>query len=250
MTFLVTLILSFIQGVTEFLPVSSSGHLFLVSHFLPYSDPNLFFDVILHLGTLLAVIVFFLPRWKQLIPRPNFLINLTVCTLPAVIIGLIAKDFIENFLRSPTIVVAALISGALILWLADRHNRLLSSTLTWQKALVIGLFQALAFIPGASRAGMTISGGLFMGLKRKESTEFSFLAAIPVIAGAGTLEIFQAISQASSINWCQAALGFVLSFFFGLMSIKWLIKFLQTRGFKTFVGYRILLGLIILVLLV
>ncbi|MBU1110310.1 undecaprenyl-diphosphate phosphatase [Patescibacteria group bacterium] len=252
------ILLPLIQGITEFLPVSSTGHLVLAEHFLPGIKPDLFFDTVLHLGTLLAIIVYFRRLWIKYLTNRQLLINLIICTLPAIVFGFLGEAYIEKTLRSPLVIAGALTAGAIILWLGDRSNTtnwaykrtntppVVFNNLPPKKALLIGLFQSLALIPGASRAGMTIAGGLLVGLKRKEAAEFSFLAAIPVIAGAVTLESYQTLSSSTAINWPQALLGLTLAFVFGSIAIHWLIKYLQTKSFKPFVWYRIILGLLVL----
>ncbi|MBU0709031.1 undecaprenyl-diphosphatase UppP [Patescibacteria group bacterium] len=244
-----TIILSLTQGITEFLPISSTGHLILITSVLPNIEPDLFLDTMLHLGTLIAILIYFSSRWIKLISSMKLLTNILLCTIPAAIVGIIAKNQIETALRNPPTVAVSLILGAALLWLADRksdQNTSSLSNLSLKQALLIGAFQATALIPGASRAGMTIAGGLLLGLKRKEAAEFSFLAAIPVIAGAGIFEITESINAQIVIDWPQTILGLTLSSIFGLICIKWFIKYLQKEDFKPFVWYRVVLGIVIL----
>lgn len=202
------LIMGIVQGLTEFLPVSSSGHLIIIPYLLGWTDPfitSLAFSVMLHLGTLVALLVYFRADWLAIVPAgfsglrerslgtdPNRRLAwlLVVATIPAVIAGPILNDRLEAAVRTAEDVAIAMVVGAAVLWLADQVGRKVDGIdkVTFPRALVIGLAQAVALVPGISRAGMSISAGLFAGLTREAAARFSFLMAAPIIAGAGVFE--------------------------------------------------------------
>jgi undecaprenyl-diphosphatase len=202
------LIIGIVQGLTEFLPISSSGHLIIVPYLLGWTDPfitSLAFSVMLHLGTLVALLVYVRADWLAIVPAgfsplrerslgtdPNRRLAwlLVVATIPAVIAGPILNDRLEAAVRTAEDVAIAMVVGAAVLWLADQVGRKVDGIdkVTFPRALVIGLAQAVALVPGISRAGMSISAGLFAGLTREAAARFSFLMAAPIIAGAGVFE--------------------------------------------------------------
>ena len=241
------LILGFVQGLTEFLPVSSSGHLILVRDIFNLSVTNgLFFDVMLHLATGLAVIVYFRNDLKQMILRPkeNQILWLAIIlgTIPAMVFGL----FFSEELRDPYVVVLALIGGSVLFLIAEKfatQNRIL----TIGKGAGIGLFQALALIPGVSRSGATISGGLLLGMKRDEAAKFSFLLGLPIIFGASILEGLRSIDVFINGEVSSGLIvGVITSFVTGMVAVHYLLKFLKNNSLKVFAWYRIILALLIL----
>jgi len=260
------------QGLTEFLPVSSSGHLilipFLLGGVLPgMKDPfitSLEFSVILHIGTLAALLIYFARDWVRLIPaffgflRARSLdsdpdrrlsVLLAVATVPALIIGFLLHD-LEDRLREPGLVATMLVVGAAILWLAERtgSRRLLALDLSPARALVIGFAQALALVPGISRSGISISAGLFTGLRREEAARFSFLMATPITAAAAAFEVLQVVTgQGVAVQAVPLAAGLASSFVFGIAAIAVLLRFLRTRSTDVFVAYRVLLAAAVLV---
>jgi undecaprenyl-diphosphatase len=247
-TLLQSAVLGLVQGLTEFLPISSSAHLILVPYFLHWEDPGLSFDVALHLGTLVGVLAYFWRDFWDMLTLPDHrktLGFLIVATIPGAIFGLLFEHKAEDAFRSPHLIAWALIVMGALLALADRKARGLKSIpdLTWTDALIIGISQALALIPGVSRSGITITTALALGYKREEAARFSFLMSAPIIAGAGILKM-KAILMAPD----KAALGagFICSALAGFLAICALMKFVQTRSYMPFAVYRWILGLFVL----
>lgn len=249
------IIMGIIQGIGEFLPISSSGHLVLAPWVFDWEVPGLTFDVALHMGTLIAVLLYFWRDWAKLataaVTRKNAQYQrlfwfLVLATIPAGLAGVLLGDLIEEFLRSPLIVGFTLIFFALLLYIADKKQQLRDlENMTLMDALLIGIAQALALIPGVSRAGITMTAARLFSYSREEAARFSFLLSTPVIFGAGVLEL-------SNVNLSQISFPFIMgvvsSCIVGILSISFLIKYLRTNNFKIFVGYRIILGLIIITL--
>ena len=253
------LILAIIQGMTEFLPVSSSAHLILVPKIIGWNDQGLLFDIALHFGTLLAVLIYFRDDLAQMIEdllrnrshniMQSDVMILIIATIPIVIVGGLFNDWIENNLRSSNVIATTSIIFGLILLASDKFSSS-KNNLTLRIGLLIGLAQVLALIPGVSRSGITITMGLFMGLGRVKSAKFSFLLAIPVILGASVLQIYESYSIAfSSINYVLLLTGLSVSFLFAYFTIHWFLAFVTKVGMFPFVIYRIALGLFIFVLL-
>ena len=253
-------ILALVQGITEFLPISSSAHLILVSHFLGLGEGLLAFDIAVHSGTLAAVIFHFRRELITIIPRYQFpdaqlSINqnvwplLVVASLPVIIAGGLLKNVIATELRSTEIIAATTIIFAFALWFADaRRHPTDTQAIDLRQALIIGLAQVLALMPGTSRAGITITAALLLGLSRRQSLNFSFLLAIPVIGGATVLNVWDML-QSPEMNadlWYAMAVGFVISAAFALLTIKLFVRFVERIGLLPFVIYRILLGIVLL----
>lgn len=264
MTTLQALVLGLVQGLTEFIPVSSTAHLRLVPHFLGWDDPGAAFSAVIQLGSLLAVFTYFAADiWKLLLAalaslrHRNLNYNsdarlawsIAVGTLPIAVLGLAFKDFIEGDARQLTIIAIALIALALLLLLAERLGRRtrLMQELGFGEIQFIGLCQALALIPGCSRSGSTIMGGLFLGLKREEAARFSFLLGLPAIGAAGALEFVKllkgGLGEAGLLN---LGVGIVAAALSSYLAIGFLLRFLQRHGTHWFAYYRILLGIFIL----
>jgi undecaprenyl-diphosphatase len=249
------------QGLLEFLPISSSAHLILVPAVLGWQDQGLAFDVAVHVGTLLAVVIYFrrelasiLRDWfKSLATRREVTQNavlgwgMIIGTLPVGVAGLLAKDWVETLLRSPLVIAAATIVFGGLLWLAQvlGSQRRGLDRLTWQDALVIGLFQAVALIPGTSRSGITLTGGLLLGLERAAAARFSFLLSIPVIFLAGGIKAMDLL-QAETADWYALALGIAVSGISAYGCIGWFLRFLERVGTFPFVLYRLVLGAVLL----
>lgn len=233
-------ILGIVQGLTEFLPVSSSGHLVLFQSFIPgFSQPGVLFDAYLHLGTLVAVLVFYYKRILKLDFR--YLKILVLATIPAVIVGFLLKDYIDLIFQNTKLVSFALIITGFMNLRTDT-NKESADGINNKKGFLIGLFQAFAIIPGISRSGSTIFAGTYFGLKKEKAAEFSFLLSIPAILGANVLEMVKGgTNQLLSINYIA---GFICSFVFGLVCIKILLKVLQTNKFKYFGYYCIGVGIL------
>jgi undecaprenyl-diphosphatase len=261
------LVIGIVQGLTEFLPISSSGHLILVPYLLGWTDPflnSLAFSVMLHMGTLVALLVYFWHDWARLVPaglaalrdrsfqgdpdrRMAWLIAATLP--PAVVLGVLLNDFFEEKVRQPLLVAAMLVVGAAILWLADRAGRKSEpiERLGFRGAFGIGCAQALALVPGISRSGISISAGLGLGLTREAATRFSFLMATPVIAGAGLFELKKLVSGqvASDVNAGAIAIGFLAAVVAGFAAIHVLLRFVRGHPMTVFVVYRILLAALV-----
>jgi undecaprenyl-diphosphatase len=262
-------ILGIVQGLTEFLPISSSGHLILVPALLGWDDAfleSLAFSVMLHLATLLALLVYFRADWLRLVPAGLAALRdrsfrgdpdrrlawlLAVTTVPAMIVGLALNDMIETTFREPRLVAVTLVVGAAILWLADRlgsRNRTMTG-LTFPIAVGIGAAQALALVPGISRSGISISAGLFAGLDRESAARFAFLMATPITFGAGVWELRKLVAGESAVVVQLEPLvaGMLASLVSGLVAITVLLRFLRTHGVGLFVAYRIALAALVVV---
>jgi len=263
------IVLGLVQGLTEFLPVSSSGHLIVVPALLGWNDPfieSLAFSVMLHVATLLALLLYFRSDWLRLIPAGLATLRdrsfrddpdrklawlLAASTVPAVIVGLLLNDVIETALREPRLVALTLVAGGLVLWVADRHGSRTRpiSGLTFPMALGIGAAQALALVPGVSRSGISISAGLFAGLDREAAARFAFLMATPITAGAGLWELRTILAGEAGVELPLVPLlaGMVASLLAGLFGISVLMRYLRSHGVGIFVAYRIALAALIVV---
>lgn len=257
------LVLSLVQGLTEFLPVSSSAHLILVPQFTGWSDQGLAFDVAVHFGTLTAVVSYFrrelstmMVEWvgsltgKGLTPDAKLAWAVGLGTIPVGLVGLLFKDGIELYLRSPLVIAATTILFGLLLWWADRSSQQQRSEheMGWRTVAVIALAQAVALIPGTSRSGITITAGLMMGLTRQGAARFSFLLSIPVIVLAGGLETKALIEQEAAVDWSALLLGTLFSALSAYLCIHYFLKLLDRVGMVPFVIYRLLLGVVLLLL--
>lgn len=268
------LVMGITQGLTEFLPVSSSGHLIVVPYLLGFHDPfitSLAFTVMLHLGTLVALLIYFREDWVRLIPAGLAAIRdrslrrdrsrledperrlawlLVVATIPAVIAGVLLNDLVESNVRSPALVAVMLVIGAAILWLADRagtHTKEIDAV-SFPLAFGIGVAQAIALIPGISRSGISISAGLFAGLSREAAARFSFLMATPVIAGAGAWEALKFIrgEETVSVSIGPLVVGVVAALVAGVLAIEVTLRFLRSHPVTVFVAYRIVVAVVVL----
>ena len=265
------LVMGIVQGLTEFLPISSSGHLILVPWLLGWDEPfitSLAFSVMLHLGTLAALLVYFARDWIRLVgaglaslrdrrigddPSRRLAWVLVAATIPAAVVGGLLGDTIENAARRPAIVALALVVGAVILWYADRvgrHERDVEAIRS-PAGVAIGAAQALALVPGVSRSGITISAGLLLGLTRESAARFSFLLAAPTIAGAGLLEAYHLVrGDAGPIpNASILVVGVVAAAVTGMLAIRALLEWFRRRGVGIFVAYRIALAALVVVFL-
>lgn len=261
------ILLGLVQGLTEFLPVSSSAHLRVVSELLGIGDAGAAFTAITQIGTELAVVVFFwrdivriIGRWflslRGKISRkdPDALMGwwIIIGTIPIVVLGLVFQDHIETTLRSLWFVAGTLIFFGLLLGFADwigKKTRPLEK-LTWKHGLIFGFAQALALIPGVSRSGGTITAGLFMGYRREAAARYSFLLAIPAVFGSGFYQLIKAVNTPGTTPMGLTALATVIAFVVALVVIKFFMGYISKRSFTPFVIYRVLLGIVIIVLLV
>lgn len=259
------IVLSVVQGLTEFLPISSAGHLILVPMFTGWDDQGLTFDLAVHFGSLLAVVLYFRQE-LQLIARDWFRSVTTrrqtdnsklgwavlLGTIPVGLAGLALKDLVEITLRTPTnaaiVIGCSLIGFGLILGLADWRFRGTRSEyqMTWKHVLVIGMAQALALIPGTSRSGITMTAALFMGMSREGAARFSFLLSIPVIVLATGLQLLGLIGSMDQVIWGALLLGVVLSAISAYLCIHYFLVFIKKIGMQPFVAYRVILGAILL----
>ncbi len=257
MDFIQILVLALVQGLTEFLPVSSSAHLILVPVLTGWEDQGLAFDVAVHVGTLSAVVIYFRHEISKM--TISWLVSVSgrgldqdaklawavlFGTIPVGLAGLLFKDFIELHLRSPEVLATATLVFALLLWWADVKGREKRDeySLRWTDVLFIGCAQALALIPGTSRSGVTMTAALFLGLSRKASARFSFLLSIPVIVLAGGLETIDYLKDASIDDMQPLMLGALLSGVSAYFCIHYFLKLLEKIGMLPFVIYRIILA--------
>lgn len=248
-----------IQGITEFLPISSTGHLVLAhSLFEASATDSLAFDAVLHLATALAVIVYFYSDIMVLVNTAlrklgnlpvnerdfTLLLSILVGTVPAVILGLSLETIIATMFRSPVLVAVVLITGSIFFMYAEwvYLNRPQLNEMNLKNGLIIGLFQALALIPGVSRSGATIAGGMLLGLSREEAARFAFLLAIPVILGAGSVKLLGLITADVAIDWTGLMIGAGVAFAFGMFAIHFLLSFVRKHTLWPFIWYRIILA--------
>jgi undecaprenyl-diphosphatase len=271
MTILQALILGTLQGITEFLPISSSGHLIFVPHVFGWGDQGITFDVIVHLGSLVAVVAYFRSSLWRIISSfwsrgINSKMNrtlgllLVLSVIPAGLVGLFASDYIESTVRSATVVAYGLIVWGIVLYIAERYSKHLEKNkknltevteMSWQQVAVISVAQAIALIPGTSRSGITMTTGLFSKLSKKAAAEFSFLMSVPVISIAGALKVLQFVKAGGeSIALEPLVIGFLAAAFSGYLAIWGLMKIIEKWSFVPFVVYRVVVGILILVFLV
>lgn len=256
-----TVLLALIQGITEFLPISSSAHLILPSQLLGWEDQGLAFDVAVHVGTLLAIVLYMRREllklavgWctdtaqGRLSEDSRLAWAIIIGTIPAGLAGLLLNDWIEANLRSGLVIAATTIGFGLALWWSDHHGSRTGSLnqIGWRAALIIGLAQALALIPGTSRSGITMTAALLLGFDRAASARFSFLLSVPLIAAAGLLKGKELVDAGTTAQWETIALGTVLAFVSALACIHLFLAFLERIGFTPYVIYRLLLGGVLL----
>jgi undecaprenyl-diphosphatase len=248
--------LALIQGITEFLPISSSAHLLLPKEVLGWPDQGLAFDVAVHFGSLIAVVTYFRHDiWALMRDGLGGLRDgrftddgrlawlIVLATIPAGLAGLIFKGFIETHLRSAAVIAATTIIFGVVLWWADVRGKRQQSLaqLNWKKALAIGAAQALALIPGTSRSGITMTAGLLLGMEREAAARFSFLMSIPIIALSALLLSLDLIAQ-DSVPWREILLGVMLSGISAYLCIHFFLQFINRIGMAPFAIYRLLLG--------
>ena len=268
-TILQALVMGIVQGLTEFLPVSSSGHLVIVPFLFGWNDPflnSLAFSVMLHLGTLVALLVYFREDWVRLIPAGLAAIRdrsfrgdadrrlawlLVASTIPAALVGVVFSDVIEDQFRQVGLVALMLVVGGVILYVADRIGRRSRAIadITFPVAVGIGAAQALALIPGISRSGISISAGRLAGLDREAAARFAFLMATPITAGAGIFELRKLLvgEAGVTISVAPMLIGMVAAAVSGLLAIHFMLRYLRTRSLDVFVWYRFVLAGIVLV---
>ncbi len=267
MDWLIAAILGIVQGLTEFLPISSSAHLRIVGEFLlPGQDPGAFFTAIVQIGTETAVLVYF---WKDITsiivawcralvgrgPKDDPKVRLgwliILGSIPIAVLGLLFESQIETVLRSLWITATMLIVFGIILGVADKYGSRTYELkdMTWGQGILYGLAQAMALIPGVSRSGGTIIAGRLMGFKREAAARYSFLLAVPAVMASGFYGLFKSIGEPMVLGWGPTALATLVSFVVGYIVIVGFLKFISTRSFAVFVWYRVIIGLVIYALL-
>lgn len=259
------ILLAVIQGFTEILPISSSGHLLLPSLLLGWKDQGLAFDVAMHMGTLAAVIIYFrkdiwamINSWcasvfkQQHDQHSRLAWQIALATIPAAIVGVLADDFIEENFRHIGVVTATTFIYAILLAAADRfgHHRIGIFSMTWRMALIIGIAQALALIPGTSRSGVTMTAALLLGMTRESGARFSFLMSVPIIAAAGTLKMLDLIQQPPAEGWSMVLVGMLVAAITAYLCIAGFLRFIARIGMMPFVIYRLILGCVLVAVMV
>ena len=260
MELLQAVVLALIQGLTEFLPISSSAHLILLPKLFGWPDQGLAFDVAVHVGTLVAVSVYFESDIRHLTSawcaavfkgiqtqESKLAWAVIIATVPAVVFGFLANEWFTEVLRNPLLIGAMTIGFGLLLWWADRAGSRTSEefSLTLVQAFLIGCAQAVALIPGTSRSGVTITAGLALGLTRKAAARFSFLLSIPIIFAAGSVKLLDLIRQPEQVSWLALGLATLVSALAAYLCVHYFLALVERIGLTPFVIYRILLGLIL-----
>src|SRR3989344_7867421 len=237
------IIVGIVQGFTEFLPISSSAHLYLVSYIFGWDYQGLGFDVALHGGTLLAVLWIFWKDYLAVLKNPKMFWYLVLGSIPAALAGFFLQDQIENVFRNPLVMIFTLAGFAVLLWYADKKSKKADdlAALSPKKTLFIGAMQALSLVPGVSRSGITTTAGLFAGLTREQAVRFAFLLSGPIIFGAMLVEVKDLRVLDSAV-----IAGFIAAAISGSLAIKFLLKYVARRNFNVFVWYRIALAIVIL----
>ncbi len=263
MTITEAIVLGVVQGLTEFLPISSSGHLILTRSLFGIEDPNaLAFDAVLQLASIIAVALYFFPDIWQLTQTAlrklgrlpvnqrdeTLLYAILIGTVPAVLLGLTLESLMETLFRSPLLVAGVLVIGSVLFMYAEWKYLHVPRTneMTVKKGFQIGLFQALALIPGMSRSGMSMVGGMLLGLSRAEAARFSFLLALPVITGAGLKKFLEMITSDQTIVWGSVLVGASAAFLSGIFAIHFMISFVRKHTLWPFIWYRIILAAFVL----
>jgi undecaprenyl-diphosphatase len=258
---LTSALLGLLEGLTEFLPVSSTGHLLLASHFLGFESAGKTFEVVIQLGAVLALLtVYFAKLWQVFSTAHRdpaalrFVVSVALAFLPAVVVGVLAHDFIKNVLfETPRLIAVMLIVGGVILLFIDRiapeplHHD--ATTLPFRKALAIGAVQCLAMIPGVSRSGATIVGALLMGVEKRAAAEFSFFLSMPTMAAAVGYDLLKSRDVLDFSALSEIAVGFGLAFLTGVIVVKWLLTYISRHGYGLFGWWRIIVGSVALVAL-
>jgi len=258
-----SVIIGGVQGVSEFLPISSSGHLVLIPYLFKWDYNGLSFDIALHFGTAIAIIAYFWKDWMRIIKKTinpkydteyiehdypdNFLWKILVASIPAAILGVFLDKYVETYLHSPLLIAFNLIFFGLVLWLFDKHSKssLIVKNVSYSQSFIVGCAQAIALMPGVSRSGITMTASRFFGLKRKDAARFSFLLATPAMIGAFLISAKDIVGNDLNLVFL---LGVLSSTFFGFLAIKYLLKYLERGSFSVFVWYRIVLAIIITVI--
>ncbi|WP_410218898.1 undecaprenyl-diphosphate phosphatase [Paracoccus sp. (in: a-proteobacteria)] len=258
---IVAAVLGILEGLTEFIPVSSTGHILLAGHFLGFESPARSFEVLIQLGALLAILGVYAGRiWQILSDAPHdpaarrFVTAVLVAFLPAVVIGVLAHDFIKTVLfESPMLIAVMLILGGLVLLWVDRHattpRHTRAEEFPLSMALKIGLFQCMAMIPGVSRSGATIVGALLLGADKRSAAEFSFFLAMPTMLGAFSYDLYKNRDALDAAAIGNIGVGFLAALISGIIVVRWLLGYVSQHGYALFAWWRILVGSLILLAL-
>jgi undecaprenyl-diphosphatase len=252
-------VMGIVEGLTEFLPISSTGHLILTGALIGFDDEKAkVFDIAIQTGAILAVIIVYWQRIRDTIVQlptqeraQRFAVNVIIAFLPAAVLGVLFNKMIKAHLFNAPVVATTFIIGAFIILWAEKRQRVAVridsvDEMRWHDALKVGLAQCLALVPGTSRSGATIIGGMLLGLSRKAATEFSFYLAIPTLIGAGVYSVWKERANLSMADLPLFAVGFIVSFIFAWLCVRWLLRYISTHTFTPFAWYRIAFGIIVL----
>jgi undecaprenyl-diphosphatase len=252
-------VMGIVEGLTEFLPISSTGHLILTGALIGFDDEKAkVFDIAIQTGAILAVIIVYWQRIRDTIVQlptqqraQRFALNVLIAFIPAVVLGLLFGKVIKAHLFNAWVVATTFILGAFVILWAEKRQRVATrihsvDEMTWRDSLKVGLAQCLALIPGTSRSGATIIGGMLFGLSRQVATEFSFYLAIPTLVGAGVYSVYKERASLSMADLPLFGVGFLFSFIFAWLCVRWLIRYISTHNFTPFAWYRIAFGIVVL----
>ncbi|MGQ0567676.1 MAG: undecaprenyl-diphosphate phosphatase [Gemmobacter sp.] len=260
-TLLSALFLGVVEGLTEFIPVSSTGHLLLAGHFIGFESAGRTFEVVIQLGAVLAILSVYAAKllavFRAVPTDPGarrFVLSVLLAFLPAVVVGVLARDFIKTVLfEGPWLIAVMLILGGVVLLFVDRmapppvvHDPM---ALSFRTALVIGIIQCFAMIPGVSRSGATIVGALMLGVGKRAAAEFSFFLSMPTMAGAFAFDLWKSRNVLDLSAWTEIAVGFAAAFVTAVLVVRWVLDFVSRRGFALFGWWRIIVGSLALGLL-
>jgi undecaprenyl-diphosphatase len=255
MSYLQAILIAIIEGITEFLPISSTGHMIIASSFMKIAQDDFtkLFIIVIQLGAILSVIILY---WKRFFQSVDFYFKLLVAFIPAVVLGLFFNNLINDLLESPVTVAISLVLGGFILlkvdaWFPDTEETITNTDVSYITALKIGLFQTIAMIPGVSRSGATIVGGMSQKLCRRAAAEFSFFLAIPTMLGATCLKLYDYFNNGFELTSQQfniLIIGNIVAFLVAMIAIKFFIDYLSKHGFKIFGYYRIIIGIALLLI--
>lgn len=253
MNLLDVILTAIVEGITEFLPISSTGHMILLSHVLGNGEDNFTktFEIFIQLGAILAIVFLYARRFLF---QPGIYLRLFVAFLPSAVLGFLLYEIIKTYLFNPWVVAGALIIGGVVLIFLDKRlpqgepSSEELSGITFKRALFIGIFQCLSMIPGVSRAAATIIGGMANGLSKKSAAEFSFLLAIPTMAAASGYDLLKFEGSLSAEQWQFMGIGFAVAFITALAAVKWFVSLLDRHGFSAFGYYRIAVGLLFIII--
>jgi undecaprenyl-diphosphatase len=253
-TTLVSALLGLLEGLTEFIPVSSTGHLLLAGHFLGFESAGKTFEIVIQMGAVLALMALYAGRLWQVFSTAHrdpaalrFVVSVLLAFLPAVVVGVLARDFIKSVLfETPMLIAVMLILGGVVLLFVDRlapvvqHDEAMA--LPFRKALLIGMFQCLAMVPGVSRSGATIVGALMLGVSKRAAAEFSFFLSMPTMAAAVGYDLLKNRDVLDWTAWHQIAVGLAVAFLSGLIVVKWVLGYISRHGYALFGWWRIIVG--------